>query len=134
MKTDYSINKTELYEWILKARELAKTASRLEVADIHIGQVLAQYPENIPEWPQEIIFEIIEEINSESMKSNYSTALFNKRGSSTRGPFDGGNIQKVGHAKYFENLANDYKNKFPHTSEIFKRLADSYLMDAKRMG
>ena len=65
-----------------KSRELAKEASRLEVADMQIGKVLAQYPENIPEWPQEIIFQIIEEINSDSLKSNYSSALFNKRGSS----------------------------------------------------
>ncbi|MCG6190010.1 hypothetical protein K5G00_21465 [Maribellus maritimus] len=132
MKSDNSIDKTELLEWIIKAREIAKKASRLEVADIHIGQVLAQFPENIPEWPLEVIFEVIEEINSESMKRNYSSALFNKRGSSTRGPFEGGNIER-GHAKYFENLANDYKNKFPNVSEIFKRLSEGYLIDARRM-
>ena len=58
--------------------------------------------------------------------------MFNKRGSSSRGPFDGGNIER-GHAKYFEKLANDYKNKYPNVSEIFKRLSDGYLYDAKRI-
>lgn len=132
MKTDNSIDKSELHEWIKKAREFAEEASRLEVADMHIGQVLAQFPENIPEWPQEIIFELIEEINSESLKRNYSSAMFNKRGSSTRGPFDGGNIERE-HAKYFEKLANDFKNKYPNVSEIFKRLSYGYLIEAKRM-
>jgi hypothetical protein len=58
--------------------------------------------------------------------------MFNKRGFSTRGPFDGGNIEK-GHAAYFEKLSNDYKNKYPNVAEIFKRLSEGYLLDAKRM-
>jgi len=94
MKDDHSINEVELRKWVQKVRKLAKGVSRLEVADREIGKVLAQYPENIPEWPQEIIFQIIEEINSDSMKRNYSSALFNKRGSSSRGSFDGGDIER----------------------------------------
>lgn len=132
MQSDNSIDEEALREWINQARKLAETEGRLDVADIHIGQVLAQYPENIPEWPPEKIFKIIEEINSEVLKRNYSTAMFNKRGSSSRGPFDGGNIER-GHAKYFEKLASDYKNKYPNVAEIFKRLSDGYLFDAKRI-
>ena len=132
MKDDYSINAQELRQWIEKVRRFAKDVGRLDVADIEIGKMLAQYPENIPQWPQEIIFQIIEEINTESLKSNYSSALFNKRGSSTRGPFDGGDIERE-KAKYFEKLADDFKNKYPNVSEIFKRLEIGYLADAKRM-
>lgn len=132
MKPDNSIDKAELVDWISNVRVLAEKQSRLEVADIEIGQMLAQYPENIPEWPQEIIFQVIEEINTDNLKSNYSSAMFNKRGSSTRGPFDGGNIER-GQAEYFQKLANDFKNKYPNVADIFKRLADGYLIDAKRM-
>ncbi|MBB3124552.1 hypothetical protein FHS04_002075 [Mesoflavibacter sabulilitoris] len=132
MKDDNSINEVELKSWIDTVRELAKSVSRLEVADMQIGKVLAQYPENIPEWPQETIFKIIEEINSDSIKSNYSSALFNKRGSSSRGAFDGGDIERE-KAAYFEKLEKDYKNKYPNVAEIFKRLSDGYLFDAKRM-
>lgn len=132
MKSDNSIDKTELNEWVSKARALAEAAERLEVADMQIGQVLAEYPENIPEWPQEIIFELMEEINSDELYRNYSSAMFNKRGSSSRGPFDGGNIER-GHAKYFEDLSVKFKNKYPNVSEIFLRLSNGYLADAKRM-
>ena len=132
IKEDNTIDSEKLEEWIDKARKLAKDEDRLEVADMHIGQVLAQYPENIPEWPNEIIFQVIESINSDSMKRNYSTAMFNKRGSSTRGPYDGGNIER-GHAKYFKKLSNEYKLKYPNVSDIFQKLADGYLLDAKRM-
>jgi len=132
MKDDNSIDEIELKSWIDKVRQLAKSVSRLEVADMQIGKVLAQYPENIPEWPQETIFKIIEEINSDSIKSNYSSALFNKRGSSSRGAFDGGDIERE-KAAYFEKLEKDFKNKYPNVAEIFKRLSDGYLLDAKRM-
>ncbi len=132
MKSDNSIDKVVLMDWINKARSLADEQSRLEVADMQIGQVLAEYPENVAEWPQEIIFQVIEEINTDSLKRNYSSAMFNKRGSSSRGPFDGGNIER-NKAAYFEKLVTDFKNKYPNVAEIFKRLADGYLVDAKRM-
>jgi hypothetical protein len=132
MKQDNSIDEIELKNWIDKVRELAKNVSRLEVADMEIGKVLAQYPENIPEWPQEKIFKIIEEINSDSIKSNYSSALFNKIGSSSRGAFDGGDIERE-KATYFEKLEKDFKNKYPNVAKEFKRLSDGYLQDARRM-
>ena len=99
---------------------------------MQIGQVLAQYPENIPQWPQEKIFQVIEEINSDCLNRNYSSAMFNKRGSSFRGPFDGGNIERE-KAAYFDKLANEFKNKYPVVAGIFKRMAEGYLIDAKRM-
>jgi hypothetical protein len=58
--------------------------------------------------------------------------MFNKRGSSTRGPFDGGNIERD-KAAYFGELANDFKNKYPNVAEIFRQLEQGYLADAKRM-
>lgn len=132
MRSDNSIDEVQLRNWISEARSLATTEERLDFADMHIGQVLAQYPEDIPEWPQETIFKLIEEINSDSLKRNYSCAMFNKRGSSTRGPFDGGKIERE-KADYFGKLANDFKNKYPNVAEIFSKLEQGYLADAKRM-
>lgn len=129
---DYSIDEEILKKWIQEARELAKSAGRAEVADSHIGHILAQYPETTSNWPQEKIFKIIETINSEALNRNYGSALFNKRGSSTRGAFDGGDIER-GHAKYFEKLSNDFKNTYPTVSQIFYRLSEGYKDQAKRM-
>lgn len=132
MKSDNSIDEIELSNWINEARQLARAEERLKAADVYIGKVLAQYPENIPEWPQEIIFKIIEEINSNSLKSSYSAAMFNKRGSSSRGMFDGGDIERE-HAMYFEKLSKDYKNQYPNVAKIFKSLSSNYFLDAKNM-
>ncbi|MDI6833605.1 MAG: hypothetical protein QMD02_07180 [Bacteroidales bacterium] len=132
MKEDNSIDEAVLKDWIIKARTLAESASRLDVADSEIGKVLAEYPENISLWPQETIFQIIEEINTDSLKRGYSCAMYNKRGSSTRGAFDGGDIERE-KAAYFEKLANDCKNKYPSVAEIFERMQQEYLAEAKRM-
>jgi hypothetical protein len=132
MKEDNSIDETVLKDWMIKARTLAESASRLDVADSEIGKVLAEYPENISLWPQETIFQIIEEINTDSLKRGYSCAMYNKRGSSIRGAFDGGDIERE-KAAYFEKLANDCKNKYPSVAEIFKRMQQKYLEEAKRM-
>lgn len=132
MKEDNTIDEEELKKWITNARALAEEASRLEVADLEIGKLLAEYPENVQEWPQVKIFQIIEEINTDSLKSGYSSAMFNKRGFSTRGVFDGGDVERE-KAKYFEKLENDFKNKYPNVAEIFKHLKQGYLANAKRM-
>lgn len=131
MKEDKSIDAPTLQEWVVKVRQLAKAVDRLEVADSEIGKILAQYPENIPEWPQEAIFQTIEEINTRSIKSGYSTAMFNKRGSTTRGPYDGGNIERA-KARYFEKLETNFQYKYPNVAEIFKHMKQRYLEDAKR--
>ncbi len=131
MKEDNSIDEVKLKEWIKKTRTLAETVSRLKVADSEIGKILAQYPENIPQWPQETIFQVIEDINTDSIKRGYSSAMFNKRGSTTRAAFAGGDIERE-KAAYFNKLATDFKNKYPNVAEIFKHIQQGYLADAKR--
>lgn len=131
MKEDNSIDAPTLQEWVFKARELAKQVDRLDVADSEIGKILAQYPENIPEWPQEAIFQIIEDVNTSSIKSGYSTAMFNKRGSTTRGPYDGGDIERA-KARYFEKLETDLQYKYPNVAEIFKHMKQRYSQEALR--
>ncbi|QMU26601.1 hypothetical protein [Adhaeribacter radiodurans] len=126
------INKDNLQNWVKEARKLAQEADRIEVADAQIGQVLAQYPEKEPDWPPEEICEIIETVNTDSIKRNFSSATHNKRSFSSRGPFDGGNIER-GHAEYFRKLAKGHRRKHPIIARIFDGLVDGYLREAKRM-
>ncbi|MCY1662591.1 hypothetical protein [Chryseobacterium sp. SL1] len=132
MSEDHSIDEIKLNMWVNKVRELAVQSSRLEVADMEIGKILAQYPENTTLWPQEKIFRVIEEINSESLKRGYSSAMYNKRGFTSRSPFAGGDIERQ-QASYFEKLATDLRNLYPNVSAIFKNMQQGYLADAKRM-
>jgi len=132
MSEDNSINGETLHNWIQQARTLAETASRLDIADEEIGQLLARYPENSPLWPAVEVFRIIDDINSESMKEGYRIGLFNKRGFSIRSPYEGGTIERE-KADYFKNLEEEFRFKFPNVARIFKDLKERYLSDAQRM-
>lgn len=122
-----------LSSWVTKVRELATQADRLIVADLQIGKILAKYPEKPEEvWPPEEICEIIENIGSEDIIRNFSITITNKRGSSSRGCFDGGNIERA-HAEHFEKLSTHYRNIYPSVSKIFDDLVQRYLAEAKWM-
>ncbi len=125
------IDKNFLFEWTRKSRELACNVDRLNVADSQIGKVLAQYPEDYKSvWPPKEICELIEDLKSDSIERNFSTAVYNKRGSTCRGPFDGGDIER-GNAEYFERLAKAHRNMYPIVSSVFEKLSSSYLEQAK---
>jgi hypothetical protein len=131
-KQDGAIDAEYLNKWVTSVRELAVQVDREEVADGQIGQIFAKYPEKSELWPPEPIALLIEKLNSEPLNRNFSSGLFNKRGSSTRGAFDGGNIER-GHAAYFTGLFELHKNKHKKLSKIFKGLADQYLAHARQM-
>lgn len=102
-----------LNDWTKKVRELAQEFGRLEVADIYIGQVLANYPEEKGTvWPPIEICELIERLKSDSLNSNFSSTTSNKRSFTSRGPFDGGDIERS-NAKYFNELAEVHRSKKP---------------------
>lgn len=125
MQEDGTIDEAELRKWIDVARALAGECDRLEVADIHIGQLLAKYPDNSPHWPERKIFQVIEDINTEELKEGYSVGMWNKRGVTTRGAFDGGGIEHE-RAEYFGELASELVFDYPNVSEVFRRLQDDY--------
>ena len=125
MQEDGTIDETELRDWIKSARALARECDRLEVADMHIGQLLAKYPEDSPYWPERKIFQVIEDINTKELKEEYSVGMWNKRGATIRGAFDGGDIEYE-RAEYFGKLASELMCDYPNVSEVFRRLQEDY--------
>ena len=125
VREDSTIDGTKLREWIDAARALAEECDRLEVADVHIGQLLAKYPEDLPNWPARTIFQVIEDINTEEFKEGYSVGMYNKRGVTTRGTFDGGGIERD-RAEYFGELASSLMCDYPNVAGIFQQLQVSY--------
>ena len=125
MQEDGTIDGTKLREWVDVARALARECDRLEVADIHIGQLLAKYPKDSPNWPQRTIFQMIEDINTEKLKMGYSVGMWNKQGVTVRGAFDGGSIERE-RAEYFGALASEHMCDYPNVAEVFQRLQNDY--------
>lgn len=131
MQEDGTIDEAKLREWIDVARALARECDRLEVADIHIGQLLAKYPKDSPNWPQRTIFQMIEDINTEKLKVGYSVGMLKKQGVTIRDVFDGGGIEHE-RAGYFGELASELVFDYPNVSELFRRLHDDYGQQGNR--
>ncbi|GAB3742234.1 hypothetical protein [Spirosoma lituiforme] len=128
---DGHIDKEFLNGWISRVRELADQYGRLEAADSYIGRSLAQYREDVDHWPPDEICSVIEQINTDSIKAGFSSATYNKRGFSSRGPFDGG-VRERELVAYFNRLAEYHRNRFPIVTTILERLAKGYEQEAKR--
>ena len=125
------INAEKLTQWVNAARIMAAAADRADAADIEIGKMLAKYPENIQsQWPPDVICEIIDTINSDVINRNFRSGIFNKRGFSSRAPFEGGTRERK-LAEYFTNLYEKIYTKWPITASILQSLADQYEFDAK---
>jgi hypothetical protein len=127
-----SINHQVLKDWVNQVRALGKESKRLQSVDGVIGQVLAHYPEGSQPWPPNEICDILQSVNSEKMLSNFGASTMNKRSFSSRGPFDGGEIER-GHAKFFRKLAAEHQNKFPAVAEVLNNIAKTFEQRAKRI-
>ena len=68
---------------------------------------------------------MIEDINTEELKKGYSNGMFNKRGVTIRGAFDGGGIERD-RAEYFGELASSLMCDYPNVAGIFQLLQDDY--------
>lgn len=130
VRPDNTIDHSGINQWINQVRELAQKADRIEAADKHIGRLLAYYSEEDKDyWPPDEISQIIERINTASLKDNFSVTVTNKRGFTSRSPFEGGNIEK-NNAAHFQKLADLHKYKHPNLSEIFTKISEDYLNTA----
>ena len=125
-----NIDYHHLHKWIAEVRVLAQEASRLHAADAAIGIVLAQYRSTDTEWPGNEICKIIDTLNSDSLSRNFKSGIFNRYGSTTRGAFDGGAIERS-RALHFRSLSHLHSAKWPVTASILEQLAIQYDAMAK---
>ena len=127
-----NIDYNHLYSWIEEVRKQANSIGRIEVADAEIAKVLACYNrKNKKVWPSDEICKIIDDINTTSIRDHFRSAIFNNRGTTSRGVFDGG-AQERELVTYFKNLANTHATKWPVTSSILESLSREYEAIAKQ--
>jgi hypothetical protein len=120
----------KLRAWVCQARELAFDKYRLQKADLFIGKILAKYPEGDELWPPAPIASIIDEIDTERLKDNFRATTMNKRSSSSRSPFAGGQRER-GLAAYFQRLADGHRLLYPVTSSLLANMAASWIKRGK---
>lgn len=126
------MDKQLLQNWLTKAVELLTERGRTEVGLQHFGQVLTHTPPD-PDgsWPGAAVRDLIEEIGLEHVETGLYLQILNSRGVTGRGLEDGG-AQEVELAAFYQSKAQQYADDSPRVAAVFRRVAQSYLADARR--
>ena len=119
-----------LTDWVKEALRIAREKNRITAAYIQLGGLFAHYGEGGEHASD--LFSVMETIDSTSFFNNYRAGLFNKRGSTVRSPYEGGEIER-GNESFFKGLYDRYHVQFPKVSKVFKDLAAEYAGMARQM-
>jgi hypothetical protein len=132
-RDDGTIDGAALETWIKEARTLAKAAGRQDIADDRIGNMLSASNLHGADgnWPAEAVREVLDLFRSKPMIEGFWIGRSNRRGTTTRMPRDGGNLERQEAAKY-RNWAKAFAYEHPHTAKALDTLADSYEAEARR--
>lgn len=128
------IESEQLINWISQARRLCRESNCLDIADLKIGKILAYSPvdseDNI--FPCNIIRDIMEEIQSESMLDGADVGIRKSRGVVVKSLNEGGQKEYV-LANQYQDWANQLKNTHPFVANyLLQKVADTYFYEAKR--
>ena len=96
-----------------------------------IGQLLGNNPGCIQGEPPVAICEIIEELNNTEINNSFHSKIYNRLGSTVRGPFDGGEIER-NRFERFTKTAKRLRTDYLVIASIYEDLAKMYSKEAKR--
>lgn len=131
-RDDGTIDSEHLKRWVAEARNAFAESDRADIGDEQLGQLLAYSPTGIDGiWPAEPVREVIEAVGSTSIESGLHVGVFNSRGVTTRGPYDGGQ-QERDLALRYRGWAKQAAPNWRRTSRVLRGLADEYERDAQR--
>lgn len=126
-----SINIGVLNDWVDGVREGAARVGLSEIADQYIGHILAHAPADSTEgfWPASPVCTLIERLSSKDFETGIRIECFNKRGVTSRGLYDGGNLERKDASKYREWSAATVR--YPRTSAVLGEIAEMWQRHAE---
>lgn len=131
-REDDTIDGSVLEAWVKEARLLAKAAGREDIADDKIGAILSASPMGIDgNWPAEPVREVLDLFRSKPMLNGFRVGKSNRRGVTSRMPWDGGEQERQLSAQY-RAWAKAISFEHPHTARALGGLADRHDWDAQR--
>ena len=128
---DGRVDSTALAEWVSEARSRLTQAGRATVGDQEIGQVLAfAEPDLDGMFPPRSVRELLETVRSDDIESGFLMGLYEKRGVTSRGLYDGGRQEweLAQEAREVSDAANDW----PRTKRLYRAVAEGYERHARR--
>ncbi len=130
-RPDGRISEEELNTWVDQTRALAADRRLARIADQQIGRVLRWLPDDSDgTWPNRLVRDLIERIESRDLETGLEIGLHNSRGATWRGLTEGGAQERALQAKYL-TYAQQVSARWPRTAGMLRRLASSYLEEAR---
>ncbi|MCW2308856.1 hypothetical protein [Rhodobium gokarnense] len=132
MSKDGKINAGQFLGWTEEALRLASDADRREVAELHVGALIAHFARHRSweDWLPEVMLDVLDRPEHGGLRERFTLGVHNARGVTTRGPYDGGAQERVLAEKY-RGLAARYGNSHPRVSAVLTSIAEGYDRDAQ---
>lgn len=111
-------------QWLAEVRRLAQEHDIVKATEVTIGEWLAQVRVESDRWPPAPIRDVLEAA-SDLMRSGFSTGVFNGRGMTSRGVFEGGGQERT-LANRYRSDAEALQSSHPNVSEMLLGLARDY--------
>lgn len=129
---DGQADPASLLAWVEQARAALAQDDRLGTGDSEIGQALAwAAPDDDGMSPPRAVRDLLEEVRSDRLDNGLAMGLYNRRGVTSRGVFEGGTKEGGLASKYCD--AADAAVGWPRTAKLLRRLADSYERDGEQI-
>lgn len=127
LNNDDSIDYEFLKHYIKRLYELAKLKHRTQIIPFVVGKILGNIPEN-NDYPSDALCKIVEELNDDKIDIQIQCCLSNRRGMTTRSPFEGGTIERE-HIKTFKKYKESVMLRSPRLVKIY----DNEIRDYEHM-
>lgn len=131
-RVDGTIDHDAFNQFIMDVRELCRKADRLDVCDSALGQILAHAPSDDDGlWPFAPAREVLESVDMKVMRNGFHIGTHNKRGVTSRSPWDGG-VQERDLADHYRKHAEKLHLSQPNVASLLEEIARDYERDGKR--
>ncbi|MCE8510924.1 hypothetical protein KBY28_20940 [Ruegeria pomeroyi] len=127
------IDAVEFNTWADMALSKAEEAGRKEVAELHLGAVLARFARHRSwdDWLPACVLDYLDRPENGGLRERFDLGVRNARGVTSRGPYDGGE-QERRLAERYRELAMRFGNSHPRISETLNSIAEGYEWDGRR--
>ena len=126
------VDQDEFISWVDTALLRAEEAGRKEVAETHLGALLARLAgqRSWDDWLPVCILDYLERPEHQGLRAKLSLGVQNARGVTTRSPYDGG-AQERQLAERYRDLAARFGNSHPRFAETLDDVAEGYERDGR---
>ena len=131
-QTDGSLSQEQLIEWLKKTKEMCTESGHLDVALLHIGQVLFYcQPDPKGLWIDKAVADVLNGKDAETIRDGFRSEAFNSRGAHWVDPTGKPELEL---AEQYRQKAKEVENTgFQRFAVTLRSLSESYENEAERI-